>query len=116
MRKALQSWPVRIGALVLAGIVLYGATYTLLPGTADSVSVTVVQCATAQVGTVYTCPGTTLFQWTFTDAATVSEVRSTLEGMHEVGPFTHVWCAGNWGSHVSTALTCCGTGGWCRAA
>jgi hypothetical protein len=97
MRRAMRSWPVRIGALALAGLLLYVAAYHFLPRTADRVSVTVVQCATPQHDTVYTCPGATLFHRTFTDAATVSDVRSTLEGMHEVGPFTRVWCSGDWG-------------------
>jgi len=96
MRKTLQSWPVRIGALMLVGIVLYGAAYTLLPRTADSVSVTVLQCATVQATVVYDCPGTTLFHRTFADKATVSAVRRALDGMHEVGPFTNVACTGDW--------------------
>jgi hypothetical protein len=96
MRKAMQSWPFRIGALVLVGIVLYGAAYTLLPRAADGVSVTVVQCATIQDTVVYACPGTTLFHRTFTDEATVSGVRTALDGMHDVGPFTNVACTGEW--------------------
>jgi hypothetical protein len=96
MRKAMQSWPVRLGALVLVGIVLYRAAYTLLPRTADRVSVTVVQCATLHNTVVYACPGRTLFHRTFADEATVSAVRTTLDGMHYVGPFTNVACTGEW--------------------
>src|SRR5215831_14673001 len=64
MRKAMQLWPVRIGALALVGVVLYGAAYALLPRTVDHVSVTVLQCATVQATVVYDCPGTTLFHRT----------------------------------------------------
>jgi hypothetical protein len=96
MRKAMQSWPVRIGALALVGVVLYGAAYALLPRTVDRVSVTVLQCATVQATVVYDCPGTTLFHRTFADEATVSAVRRGLDAMHEVGPFTNVACTGAW--------------------
>lgn len=97
MRKAMQSWPVRLGALVLLGIVFYGAAYTLLPRTVDRVSITVLQCATVQATVVYDCPGTTLFHRTIADEATVSAVRQALDTMHEVGPFTNVACTGDWG-------------------
>jgi hypothetical protein len=97
MRKVLKSWPVRIGALVLAAIVLYGSAYSLLPRTADSVSVTVLQCATVQSTVVYDCPGTTLFHRTFVDEVTVAALRTTLDAMHEVGPFITVQCTGGWG-------------------
>jgi hypothetical protein len=96
MRKAMQSWPVRIGALALVGVVLYGAAYALLPRTADRVSVTVLQCATVQATVVYDCPGTTLFRRTLADEAIVSAVRRGLDAMHEVGPFTNVACTGAW--------------------
>jgi hypothetical protein len=96
MRNAMQSWPIRIGTLALVGIVLYGSAYTFLPRTTDSLSVTVVQCATLQDTVVYACPGTTLFHRTFADADTVSAVRRALDGMHEVGPFTSVACTGDW--------------------
>lgn len=97
MHKVLKSWPVRIGALVLATIVLYGSAYSLLPRTADSVSVTVLQCATVQGAVVYDFPGTTLFHRTFVDEATVSALRTTLDAMHDVGPFITVQCNGGWG-------------------
>jgi hypothetical protein len=98
MRKAMQSWPFRIGVLVLSGIVLYGTAYTLLPRTADGVSVTVLQCATVQWMPVDECPGTTIFHRTFTDQATVSGVRTTLDQMHyEVrGIFDHRQSNGGW--------------------
>jgi hypothetical protein len=82
MRTVLTSWRFRIGGLVLSSIVLYGTAFTLLPRTADGVSVTVLQCATVQVNPVDDCPGTTLFHQTFTDEATVSGVRTTLDQMH----------------------------------
>lgn len=97
MRKAMQSWWVRIGALALAAIALYGSAYSLLPRAAGSVTVTVLQCATVQGTVVYDCPGATIFHRTFADEATVSAVRTTLEGMHDVGPFTSVTCTGGWG-------------------
>lgn len=96
MRKAMQSWRVRIGAPVLAAIVLYGAAYSLLPRAADSVTVTVLQCTTVQGTVVYDCPGTTIFHQTLADEATVSAVRTTLDRMHDVGPFTNVTCTGGW--------------------
>jgi hypothetical protein len=102
MRKVMQSWPFRIGALVLSrlvalvlsGLVLYATACTLLPRMADGVSVTVVQCATVQpVETEFDCQGTTVFRRTFTDEATVSAVRATLDGLHEVTPvFNSVEC------------------------
>jgi hypothetical protein len=94
MRKAMKSWPFRISALVLSGIVLYAMAYTLLPRTADGVSVTVVQCATVQpVQTDFDCQGTTIFRRTFTDEATVSALRAALDGLHEVPPlFNSVEC------------------------
>lgn len=82
---------------MLAAIVHYGSAHSLLPRTADSVSVTVLQCATVQGTVVYDCPGTTIFHRTFADEATVSAVRTTLDGMHDVGPFTNVACTGGWG-------------------
>jgi hypothetical protein len=94
MRKMLKSWPFRVGVLVLSGMVLYGTAYTLLPRTADGVSVTMVQCATVQpVQTDFDCQGTPVFRRTFTDEATVSAVRATLDGVHEVPPlFNNVEC------------------------
>ena len=88
--------PLRIGALVLAGIVLYGTAFLLLPRTADSVSVTVLQCATVHFFAVDDCPGTTIFHRTFAKEATVSAVRTALDGMDYVGPFTQVACNGGW--------------------
>src|SRR5690242_5235915 len=82
MHKMMKLWPFRIGVLVLSGIVLYATAYTLLPRTADGVSVTVLQCATVQTEPVDDCPGTTLFHRTFTDDATVSGVLTTLDRMH----------------------------------
>jgi hypothetical protein len=96
-----QSRRRRIEALVvlvvLAGLLLYGTAFFLLPRTADSMSVTVRQCATVQdaahLQTYFTCLGTTLFQQTFTDAATVSALRAALDGIHEVNPvFNSVAC------------------------
>lgn len=97
MRKVLKSWPIRIGVLVLAVIVLYMTAYNLLPRTADSVSVTVVQCATLQGTVVYDCPGTTLFHRTFADEATVSVLRTTLDAMHTGVPLLTLQCTGGWG-------------------
>lgn len=96
MRKALQLWPVRVGALVLIGIVLYGAAYTVLPHPANRVSVTVLQCATIQATVVYDCSGTTLFHRTFADEATVAAVRRALATMRDVGLFINVACTREW--------------------
>jgi hypothetical protein len=95
MRRVLRSWPFRVVVVVLAGIVLYRTCYTLLPSTADSVSVTVVLYASPPAySLVPDASTTTLFQRTFTDEATVSGVRATLDGMHYVGAFDHVGCNG----------------------
>lgn len=79
LRQALKAWLFGVVVPVLSGIVLYGTASILLPRTADGVSVTVVQCATVQVDPVNECPGTTIFHRTFTDTATVSGVRTTLD-------------------------------------
>jgi hypothetical protein len=86
MRKIVKSWEFRVGALVLAGIVLYATAYTLLPRTADGVSVTEVRCAVVQTETIFDCQGTTVFRRTLTNDATVSAVRTTLDGIHAVTP------------------------------
>jgi hypothetical protein len=98
MRKAMQSWPFRIGALVLSAIMLYATACTLLPRTADGVSVTVLQCATVHVEPVDDCPGTTLLHRTFTDTAIVSGVRTTLDQLpYEVRSiFDHRQSNGVW--------------------
>jgi hypothetical protein len=96
----IQSRRRRIDALVvlavLAGLLLYGTAFLLLPRTADSVAVTVRQCASVQdaahLQTSFACLGTTLFQRTFTDAATVSALRAALGGIHELSPLTNVSC------------------------
>jgi len=95
-----QSRRRRIEALVvlvvLAGLLLCGMAFLLLPRTADGVAVTVRQCATVQdaahLETEFACLGTTIFQRTFTDEATVSALRAALDGIHEVGPFDIVPC------------------------
>jgi len=95
MRKAMQLWPVRIGALALVGVVLYGAAYALLPRTVDHVSVTVLQCKTVQPvqNSAFDCQLTTIFRRTFTDAATLSAVHATLDGLpEEVGIFANLNC------------------------
>ncbi len=81
----------------LAGLLLYGTAFLLLPRTADSVLVTVRQCATVQdaahLQTDFACLGTTIFERTFTDEATVSALRAALDGIHEVTPiFNNVAC------------------------
>jgi hypothetical protein len=84
--------------VVLAGLLLYGTALFLLPRTADGVSVTVRQCATVQdaahLQTYFTCLGTTIFQRTFTDEATVSALRAALDGIHEVTPWAFSPCNG----------------------
>jgi hypothetical protein len=82
LREAMKAWLFGVVVPVLAGIVLYGTAFTLLPRTADGVSVTVVQCATVQWMPVDECPGTTIFHRAFTDTATVSGVRTTLDQLH----------------------------------
>jgi hypothetical protein len=88
-----------VALVVLAGLLLYGTAFLLLPRTADSVAVTVRQCATVQdaahLQTYFTCLGTTLFERTFTDEATVSALRAALDGIHEVTPiFNNETCNG----------------------
>ncbi len=98
----IQSRRRRIEALVvlvvLAGLLLYGTAFFLLPRTADSVSVTVHQCATVQdtahLRAEFACLGTTLFQRTFTDEATVSALRAALDGIHAVTPWAFLPCNG----------------------
>ena len=99
MRRVIQmqSRTRRIEALVvLAGLVLCGTASLLLSRTADGVSVTVRQCATVQdaqhLRTAFACLGTTLFQRTFTDEATVSALRAALDGIHKLSPLTNVSC------------------------
>ena len=82
LREALKAWLLGVVVPVLSGIGLYGTASILLPRTADSVSVTVVQCASVQVDPVDECPGTTIFHRTFADTATVSGVRTTLDQLH----------------------------------
>ncbi len=96
MRKVTRSWAFRIGGLVLAGIVLYGTAYLLMPRTADGVSVTVRQCATIQGEVAYECTGTTIFRKSYTDHATVSAVRATLEEMDYKLPLDIVVCQAGW--------------------
>jgi hypothetical protein len=96
MGKALKSWPFRIGALMLAGLVLYGTAFALLPRTADRVAVTVVQCATVSPLFLDECPGTTIFHRSFSREATVSALRNVLDGMHYFGLFDNVNCNGGW--------------------
>jgi hypothetical protein len=87
-----------VALVVLAGLLLCGTAFLLLPRTADSVSVTVRQCATVQdaahLRTEFACLGTTIFQRTFTDEATVSALRAALDGIHELSPFANVTCNG----------------------
>ena len=90
MCKMMESWPFRVGALVLTAIVLYPTAYTLLPRTADGVTVTVARCAT--VYSAFDCRGTTVFRRTFTDEATVSAVHATLDGLRAVNPWTNISC------------------------
>jgi hypothetical protein len=90
--KVMQSWKFRIGAPVVCAIVLYATAYTVLPRTADGVSVTVVRCATVQTETYFECQGATVFRRTFTDEATVSAVHTTLDGLHELSLFSDVSC------------------------
>jgi hypothetical protein len=96
MRRILRSPVVRIGALMLACIAVYPSAYLLLPGTADGVSVTVLQCATVQPvqdsRTVFDCQGATVLRRTFTDEATVSAVHTMLDGLHELSLFSDVSC------------------------
>jgi hypothetical protein len=83
----MQSWPFRIGALVVSGMALYAMACTLLPRTADSVSVTEIRCATVQTETYFACQGKTVFRRSVTDEATVSAIRTTLDGIHAVTPW-----------------------------
>jgi hypothetical protein len=89
-----------LSGIMLSGIVLDGAAYTLLPRTADGVSVTVLRCATVQpVQPVQDfwldCQGTTVFRRTFTDEATVSAVHAMLDGLPEqVSIFANISCNG----------------------
>src|SRR5258708_5575434 len=96
MRTMMKSWWFRVGVLVLSGIVLYATAYTLLPRTADGVSVTVRQCAIIQGEVAYECMGTTIFRKSYTDQATVSAVRATLEGMDYRLPLAIVACQAGW--------------------
>ena len=82
--------------MVLASLVLCGTAFLLLPRTADGVSVTVRQCASVQdaqhLRTEFACLGTTIFERTFTDEATVSALRAALDGIHKLSPLTNVSC------------------------
>jgi hypothetical protein len=89
----IQSRRRRIEALVVLVVLaslLCGTAFLLLPRTADGVAVTVRQCATVQdaahLQTDFACVGTTLFERTVTDEATVSALRAALDGIHEVNP------------------------------
>lgn len=96
-RRRIEALVALVALVVLAGLLLYGTAFFLLPRTADSVAVTVRQCATVQdathLQTYFTCLGTTIFERTFTNEATVSALRAALDGIHAVTPlFNTVTC------------------------
>jgi hypothetical protein len=112
----------RAGVGLIAALALYVAAYSVLPRTADMLTVTVQRYATDQDYTQGLGTSHTRFQRTFTEGATVSAARDALNGMHyefrnancnlgydmptDVYTFALVWHSVVVETYVVTSATC----------